>query len=138
MKKYDLSTFTWGYELELGDVLRTRSIPGHLGTWEHAETDVTNIHPPYWGRGSDPLGIDPPVGGEINTMPTKTIEDQVKKIQEIIAFFRGHGDHPSASCTNVGHVHVHVPGLMEDIEGLKRLTEYIWSNHNDTVKACWA
>lgn len=137
MKYYDPNTFTWGYELELGDVLRTRRVPEHLGSWEHAETDICNIHPPYWGRASDPLGIDPLVGGEINIKPTKTVNELVSRIEETVNWFRSQGDVPSASCTNVGHVHVHVLGLMEDIEGLKKLTKYISENQSDTVQACW-
>lgn len=135
---YDPSTFTWGYELELGDVLRSRKIPTELGSWEYAETDITNIHPPYWGRASDPLGIDPPVGGEINIKPTKTKQELFHRIDEMVNWFRRQGDQPSTSCTNVGHVHVHVPGLMGDIDGLKRLTSYILKHQELAVETCWA
>lgn len=135
--KYDASTFTWGYELELGDVRRSLIPPAHLGTWEHAETDICNISPPYRGRASDPLGIDPPVGGEINIKPTKTPHELVNRIGKTIDWFKDQGDKPSASCTNVGHVHVHVPGLMEDISSLKILTRYILDNQEATVQACW-
>jgi hypothetical protein len=138
MKKYyDPNTFTWGYELELGDVRRDREIPSELGTWEHAETDITNTHPPYWGKASDPLGIDPPVGGEINIRPTRTIGELSEKIQNTIEWFRNQGDRPSASCTNVGHVHVHVPGLIEDIAALTQLTQYISENQQTAINACW-
>lgn len=134
---YDPKDFTWGYELELGDVLRSREIPDHLGSWEYAETDICNIRPPYWGQASDPLGINPPVGGEINMLPTKTIEEQLGKINELLNWFVRQGDKPSAACTNVGHVHVHIPGLMEDIEGLSKLTLYIIANQQDAIQACW-
>jgi len=35
--------YTWGYEIEWGDIDRTLEIPSHLGTWEHAEIDIVNI-----------------------------------------------------------------------------------------------
>ena len=36
---YDTKSFTWGYEIEWGDIDRTLKIPSHLGKWEYAETD---------------------------------------------------------------------------------------------------
>ncbi len=41
--KYDPSKFTWGYEIEFGDINRNVDIPEHLGKWEYAETDIVNI-----------------------------------------------------------------------------------------------
>lgn len=136
--KYDPNDFTWGYELELGDICRDSTVPPHLGSWEYAETDICNIHPPYRGRASDPLGIQPPVGGEINMLPTKTTEELVARIAETINWFTAQGDSPSAGCTNVGHVHVHVPGLIEDSEALKKLTQYIIDNQKYAISSCWA
>jgi hypothetical protein len=130
--QYDPSTFTWGYELELGDVKRDTKIPDHLGMWEYCETDVINQLPPYRGLACDPLGIDPPVGGEINTKPTKTWKEQVDKISQILDLFKT----PTASCISNGHVHVHVPGLKDDLESLKRLVRYIKNNQFNTIKNC--
>lgn len=135
--KYDPAKFTWGYELELGDVLRTRKIPPELGSWEYAETDICNIHEPYRGLASDPLGIQPPLGGEINIRPTRTVLQATQRVMDTINWFKEQGDEPSAACTNVGHVHVHIPGLMEDIEGLKALTRYIINNQQTAISACW-
>lgn len=135
--KYDKSNFTWGYELEFGDIRRDVPIPEHLGKWEHAETDIVNLIPPYRGLACDPLGIEPPVGGEINTKPTKTWMEQVDRTFEIIETFKALGQTPTASCVNHGHVHVFVPGLKDDIVGLKKLITYIRDNQHSAIDACY-
>lgn len=124
---YSKDDFTYGMELELGDVRRDIEIPKHLGSWEYSETDVLNKLPPYKGICSDPLGIDPPVGGEINTKPTKTWKEQVERVMEIQSLFST----PTSSCISHNHVHVHVPGLKDDMDHLKRLTAYFcnWGHH---------
>lgn len=137
MKPYDPKSFTWGYELEIGDVARNLVIPNHLGTWEHAETDVINVFPPYQYVACDPLGLEPPVGGEVNMVPTRTWQAQVEKTTELLTWLRLQGQQPSTCCTSHNHVHVHVPGLTGDIAGLKRLTKYIKENQKQTVTSCY-
>jgi hypothetical protein len=134
---YDPKSFTWGYEIEWGDIDRRLNIPEHLGKWEYAETDIVNIREPYKYIACDPLGLDPPFGGEINTKPTKTWQEQVDRIMEIYELFVKNGNQPSASCVNHGHLHVFVPGLKNDIEGLKNLTKYIRRNQKETIAACY-
>jgi len=134
---YDKNTFTFGYEIEWGDIDRTLEIPPHLGAWEYAETDIVNIHEPYKYIACDPLGTEPPVGGEVNTKPTATWEEQVARIMEIHELFVANGDRPSASVVNHGHLHVFVPGLKDDVEALKRLIAYIQKNQTDTIEACY-
>ena len=130
--KYCNHEWSWGYELELGDVPR---IPlGKLGSWEESERDIVNLLHPYQYVAADPLGKDPPVGGEINTRPSTTIHKQIVTIREIIEKFRLKGHTPtSSSCVMASHVHVHVPGLRDDIEALKRLTKYIGENQHALV-----
>lgn len=135
--KYDPSKFTWGYEIEFGDINRNVDIPEHLGKWEYAETDIVNLREPYRGLACDPLGISPPVGGEINTKPTKTWEEQVERINEIVSLFRNNGQEPTASCVNHGHLHVFVPGLKDDVESLKNLIKYIKENQHITIEKCY-
>ena len=130
---YDTNNFTWGYEIEWGDIPRSTVIPEHLGKWEHAETDIVNLIEPYRGLACDPLGIEPPVGGEINTKPTATWEEQVDRIIAIRNLF----EHPTASCVNHGHLHVYVPGLKDDIDALKRLTRYIRDNQQIVIDSCY-
>ena len=83
MKNYDRSTFTYGFEIEWGDIDRNMPIPPELGAWEYCETDIINLREPYRGLGSDPKGVNPPVGGEINMKPTRTMEEQVDNIMKI-------------------------------------------------------
>lgn len=137
MKAYSTKTFTFGYEIEFGDVDRRLTIPPELGKWESAETDIVNLRHPYALVACDPLGLVPPMGGEINTVPTATWQAQVKRILTIVEFFRRNGNEPTTSCVNHGHLHIRVPGLTKDIAALKRLIAYIQRNQEDTVTACY-
>lgn len=137
MKKYDSNDFTWGYEIEWGDIDRRLTPPESLGKWEYAETDIVNIHEPFKYVACDPLGTEPYMGGEINTKPTKTWQEQVDRIMELHQFFVDAGNTPSASCVNHGHLHVYVPKLREDLESLKKLIAYIKSNQSETIEACY-
>jgi hypothetical protein len=136
-KLYDPSKYTWGYEIEWGDIDRRLEVPEHLGKWEHAETDIVNIHEPFKYIACDPLGLEPYMGGEINTKPTATWQQQVDRIMELHQFFVDAGNKPSASCVNHGHLHVYVPGIKEDVSALKRLISYIKANQADTIKTCY-
>lgn len=137
MNKYDKDLYTWGYEIEWGDIDRRLEIPEHLGKWEFAETDVVNLHEPFVNVACDPLGEEPHMGGEINCKPTNTWQEQVDRVIEIRDFFVDNGNHPTAGCVNHGHLHVFVPGLKDDINALKRLIQYIKDNQDDTVSACY-
>lgn len=137
MKHYSPKSFTFGYEIEFGDVDRRLTIPPELGKWESAETDIVNLRHPYALIACDPLGLIPPMGGEINTVPTKSWEAQVERILKIIEFFRKNDNEPTTSCVNHGHLHIRVPGLTKDIAALKRLIAYIQLNQEDAVEACY-
>lgn len=135
--KFDPKTFTWGYEIEWGDIDRRLQIDPNLAKWEFAETDIVNIYPPYENIACDPLGVEPPMGGELNVKPTKTREEMVDRIMTLYDFFVKNGNQPSASCVNHGHVHVFVPGLKEDLDALKQLIAYIKQNQAETVPALY-
>lgn len=134
---YNKNDFTWGFEVEWGDIDRRLQIPEHLGKWEYAETDVVNIHEPFKYVACDPLGTDPHMGGEVNTMPTKTWQEQVDRVMELKKFFEDNDNKPSASCVNHGHLHVYVPGLKNDIVSLKKLVSYIKRNQQKTIEALY-
>lgn len=125
---------SFGYELELGDILRSRKIPSELGTWEYSETDILNLHPPYKYKAADPLGLEPPVGGEINIYPGHTPEEVAKRVVDTIDWFRQQGDQPTAACTSHGHVHVRVLGLRDDIKKLKKLTSWVLKNQDELIR----
>src|SRR5688572_25453758 len=132
---YSPKKFTWGYEIEWGDVDRKVVIPEELGAWEFAETDILNIDPssPYYRKAVDPLGLEPPVGGEINVKPTRTRLELVERVDVLKRLF----PNPTASCVNHGHVHVFVPGLRDDVDALKRLTRYIKANQELATEHCY-
>lgn len=136
MKKYDIETFSYGAEIEWGDVNRNVRIPKHIGSWENCETDIVNIKPPYQYVACDPLGIKPPMGGEINIKPTISIDKQLEKISELKELFEADGSGPTSACVLEGHVHIHVPGLKDDIDALHRLTQYVWDNQEYTIQTC--
>lgn len=132
--KTDTQDWTWGCELEIGDVPKKFQIPPNLGSWEYSETDIVNLNPPYRGIAADPLGKNPPVGGEINLRPSETWAGQVSRIQEILDLFRASGHQPTTSFISHTHVHVHVPGLRESVEGLKKLTAWVRDNQESVVR----
>lgn len=134
---YNKENFTWGYEVEWGDIDRRLTIPEDLGKWEYAETDIVNLHEPFKYVACDPLGTDPHMGGEVNMMPTKTWQEQVDRIIDLREFFKSNGNQPTASCVNHGHLHVYVPGLKDDIVALKKLIAYIKANQNAVIEHCY-
>jgi hypothetical protein len=134
MKQYESSKFTYGMEIEWGDVPRSFSIPEHLGTWEYSERDIINLREPYQYVCADPLGESPPVGGEINTKPTKTWMEQVDRYFEIQKLFEDNGTPPTVCSTCHTHIHCRVPGLRDDIDALKRLTKYIKENQHTAIE----
>jgi hypothetical protein len=119
---------SWGCELEFGDVDRSRPIPEHLGTWNVWETDIVNQREPYWGIAADPAGIDPPVGGEINTRPTQSIAEQVRLISELIAWL----GNPTSSCVSNTHIHIHVPDL-----NISEFLRYVVRNQMAFIEAVY-
>lgn len=125
---------TFGYEAELGDVLRSRKVPPEFGTWEYSETDILNLNPPYRFKGADPLGEEPPVGGEINIYPGHTPEEVAQRVVDTIEWFRRQGDDPTAACTSHGHVHVRVRGLRDNIKQLKKLTTWVLRNQDELLR----
>lgn len=127
-----MKQLTWGCELEFGDIPRWVDIPSHLGSWEYFETDIVNQKEPYWGIAADPLGKDPPFGGEINTVPTKTWQEQVKKIYELIQYFTNLGYPPTVSCVQQFHIHV---GLQEyNTNFIRNLVSYCARNQKDFIE----
>lgn len=128
-------TWTWGLELEWGDVDRRLNIPPGLGSWSMWETEVLNLRAPYAGIACDPLGVNPPFGGEINTKPSVGWEGQLDKFEGLVEFFGDAGCAPTITCLQGIHIHVHVPGLREDLPTLKRMAEYVRRNQEDYIQA---
>jgi hypothetical protein len=129
---YDIDSFTWGMELEFGDVPRNLNPP--YSKWSSRETDIVNILDPYYGIAADPIGIDPPVGGELNTVPSTTIKKQVRIVGNIIDYFKTHGIQPTTSCVSQTHVHVHIPNLTNSLADIKKLLAFVYEHQDDVIQ----
>jgi len=125
---YTKDDLTWGFELELSNVPKDFIIPDSLGKWEYCEVDIINTKGEFANVCADPLGINPPFGGEINTKPTNTKEEQVDRIIELIDIFRNEGYYPDCGITSHSHVHVHVKGLEQDFDSLMDLFLWLYDN----------
>ena len=112
--------WTYGAEHELGDWDRRKGIPPSFGI---DERDVTMVNSN--GIAVDPKGKMYPFGGEFNTPPTHSPEGQAEALKIIKAM------HPEAVVnyrSNL-HIHIHIPGLSEDLEKLKSLGRFncLWA-----------
>lgn len=136
-----MSEVTYGCELEWSDIDRTIDIPKELGSWEGpkmagrymgSEIDIVNTQGKYAGVAVDPLCITCPVGGEIHTVPSFTIESQLCRIMRIMELFPKLG----VACPNHGHIHVGVPALKKDLGILKNFFKYLEYNEDDLIRFC--
>jgi hypothetical protein len=135
LTKYPSSTWSYGAELEVGDVDVREPLPPILGTWARTETDVVNIHGEQRGVACDPLGESPPWGGEVNMTPAPGPKEAGDRMRAIISeLISRPGNRPSFTAMNASHVHVRVPGLRDDIVALKRLQDYVVKNQDAVLE----
>ena len=133
--KYDI---TYGAELEVGDVFRGTPIPPELGKWAMTETDVVNVHGKWRGRAGDPLGIEPPWGGEVNTVPAHTPEEAGERVCKVLEHLHAQpGNRPSCVTWYGSHVHVRLPGLRDNLDDLKMFTDYVVNNQDEFLAATY-
>lgn len=118
--KYPKQTFDYGTELELADV-DTKIVLPQGNKWNPKEVDITNSN----GIGNDPWKILNRYGGEVNVKPTPTIQGQVQECDKIFKVLREQGK-LSINYSCFHHVHVRVPGLVQDIEYLKKAWTYFY------------
>ena len=116
-----LSNFTYGLELEWSDVDRRIELAPHLGKWNKDDATLVNSN----GMANDPTLKKTHLGGEINTRPTDSIQEQVEITRELKQLL----DPVSYYRANL-HVHVGVEGLKEDLDKLKQLFQYTLDNQN--------
>lgn len=111
-------TWTYGAEHELADWDTTR---GWDGFDRDPEPNIVNTN----GIAADPKLISYKFGGEINTPPSSTAEEQAELLVKFLRM------HPEATVNwRCGlHVHIRVPGLKDNLTALKRLARYIYNNH---------
>lgn len=130
---------TWGCELEWSDVDRRIDIPKDLGSWEGprmagynmgSELDIVNTQGRWRGIATDPLCITCPVGGEIHTVPSYSIESQFFRILRLMNIFPKLG----VACPNHFHIHVRVPGLSTNLDMLKNFFKYLKKNEESLIR----
>jgi len=115
--RYDPASFTFGVELEYADVRFGNPLPAGCA-WNTKDNTIVNSN----GVANDPLGKLWPFGGEINTRPTGTPEEQARLVTEVITAL---DPKPVINYRDNLHVHVRVPGLADDLASCKRLLAYI-------------
>lgn len=115
--KYNKSDFTYGVELEYGNCYRFNELPEGAKWNDKDNTCVSST-----GIANDPIGELYKFGGEINTKPTSTIEEQIDHISEINEMLN---PKPVVNYRSNLHIHVRVPGLKDDLESCKQLLRYI-------------
>jgi hypothetical protein len=114
----DLKNVTFGCEYEFGDIWRTE-LPKGL-SWNGKDYSIVSST----GIANDPKGKVYTRGGEINSDPTSTVEEQLAMFSELLSL------HPEAALnhrTNL-HLHVRIPGLRDDLVTLKQLLAYVHAN----------
>lgn len=116
--KVNHKLWTYGTELELSDLDQTRGLPKGFG-WDRRDVTMVNSN----GIAVDPKGISWTKGGEINTPPTKSIVSQVDAIETVLDFFGGEA---TVNYRSNLHMHIRVPGLIDDLEACKKIQRYIY------------
>lgn len=112
-----MNGYTAGVELEWADVDRRVQIPETLGHWNDADYTIVNSD----GHANDPSGKDWVYGGEINTVPTETADDQADITRQLAALLN-----PAVNYRCNLHVHVRPPAaLQQDVALLKQVATYL-------------
>ena len=137
----EVPEITYGCELEWSDIDRSIDIPEELGSWEGpkiagrymgSEIDIVNTKGMWAGIAVDPLAITCPVGGEIHTVPSPSIQSQFCRILRLMDIFPKIG----VACPNHGHIHVGIPALKTNLDALKNFFRYLEKNENYIIANC--
>lgn len=107
--------FTYGLELELPDIDTRIELPSRIGVYDVEDFTIVNSN----GLANDPKKRFILIGSEINMTPTSTIEEMVSNVKELYSIIDTKTNHKS----NL-HVHIGVPGLVDDYIQLKKLISY--------------
>ena len=117
---------TYGVEYEFGDIWRNRELPSGL-SWNTKDYSIVSST----GIANDPKGLVYARGGEINSHPTKSIDEQLEFFSELLSAKLS----PALNHRTNLHLHIRVPGLSEDLPALKRLLRYIDRNQAEIYAA---
>ena len=122
----DLANVTFGMELEYGDIWRNGELPSGL-SWNAKDYSIVSST----GIANDPKGLLYAKGGEINSAPTSTIDEQLEFFEKLLSAQLG----PVVNHRTNLHLHIRVPGLREDLPTLKKLLRYIDCNQHEIYAA---
>ena len=115
---YSKDNFTYGAELEFADVLLGQELP-FGNQWNKKDFAIINSN----GIANDPLGRTCKYGGEINTKPTNSIEEQVENFKQILKILN---PKPIVNYSCNLHIHIGISGLRNDLEMLKKIMTYVY------------
>lgn len=112
----DQKSWSYGAEHEWADWPITAALPPGCA---HNRKDHTVANSN--GIANDPTGRLYAFGGEINTRPTATVDEQVEVMHALLRAL------PMARVNYRSNLHVHVraPGLAEDLAALKQVQKYV-------------
>lgn len=119
-------TLTWGAELEWSDYSRETPLPGR-NVYDRQDVTIVNTN----GVAADPLDVITSVGGEINTEPTDSIDEQVENFILLRNLLR-----PTVNYRSNQHIHVGLPrALRDDLDWLKAFWSHVVSYHKTFMSA---
>jgi hypothetical protein len=114
---YNVNDWSYGVELEYGDSYRFCELPEGAQWNDKDNTCVSTT-----GIANDPDGKLYKYGGEINTKPTYSIEEQIAHIKAINETLC---PAPVVNYRSNLHIHIRVPNLHNDLESCKKLLRYV-------------
>lgn len=112
-----MKNWTYGIELELGDVDTKLKLPKYLGSWDYKDSSIMNSN----GTANDPKKILNRYGSEIQVEPEKDPKLLAEKVFEIYKFL----EYYSLNFTTNMHIHIRIPGLKGNLFQLKKFAKNI-------------
>lgn len=120
--------FTFGLELEFVDCSRLVELPKGC-SWNKKELTLVNSD----GTASIPTSENNLKGGEVNTVPTRTIAEQVDMAKKTIETLREAGDVGINYRCNT-QVHIGLPKNLHSVHYYKKLVSYFQDNFEDHIR----
>ena len=120
-----MSKFMYGYEIELCDIDIRRGVPEGCSGFSRQEYDLhASVKSKYHGLPNDPTGKYVWLSGELNTIPTPTIEGQIDALKNALAMYPEASLNPRIDA----HLHISMPELKTDVELCKKILKYCYDN----------
>lgn len=125
IKTYPEETWTYGSELEIADWNTKLGVPpGHV--MDTKDYTIANT----CGIGNDPKKKDNIYGGEVQVKVTDSIEKAVEACLEVYDWVAPY----SINHTCNFHIHIGVPGLIDDLRVLKQMSKWVYENQEEVYK----